>query len=335
MARKIGRWGKPARHRRHSIGSIGKSNVYISYDFTPNEVVSLIQTDKKFREAVLDGKFFYWHNKVMLATPETLMPHFGMKNLYAFSDYTKQSYYLAKRVAYEPLELTVSRSAAKAYIRSQVQVPAKAKVVAVEGGGTKLVYCRDNNADKKDRSTSYGSSSSTTTKSSYGFPQFVEVVTKDPTNNKKSGKFKGLQFPSNLNLIKPEDVDKWVSIFSETDTSFNDQIVQYMTKKEITVEALAERARVSTKTISRMRNEEGYRCSLRSIVAVCLALHLYPWESLGLITCMGYSLNTSYEEKVYRGLIQTCYEADMDHINILLISWNIEPFEYKDRKSTK
>ena len=340
MARKIGRWGKPARHRRHSIGNIGKSNVYLSYEFSPEEVLSLIKTNKKFREAVLEGKFYYFFNHLMLTTPETLAFRTSSRFSSQMLLSRQSAFYLAKKVVYEPMDIKIpsaSRMAVKAFVRSQLEMPVREKVLELEGpsDGVRIFCYRDDTRHKNGKSKTYSNAAAKVSVSTSGSAPYVEVVTRNPSKRKSKDNIFELQFPSNFNSLSEDHIAQWASLFATSDTRFNEQIVKYMEQRNVTVEALAERARVSTKTISRMRNEEGYRCSLRSIVAVCLALHLYPLESFDLITNMGYSLNSSYEEKVYRGLIQTCYPFEMEDINILLISWDIAPFEYKERKSTK
>lgn len=106
--------------------------------------------------------------------------------------------------------------------------------------------------------------------------------------------------------------------------SFAQLLKYYMKDRNTTQEKLAEEINVSTKTISRLVNDE-HRPKLKTIVAICVALTLYPHESNKLIASAGYKWNLySQEDKAYHYIISCLYKCSLDECNQLLERLNLK-----------
>lgn len=132
-----------------------------------------------------------------------------------------------------------------------------------------------------------------------------------------------IQPPSLITRVTP---DSLLSFIRKPNDTFCVLFKNHMARINITVEQLAERAGVSTKTIQRMRNEAGYRPVLKNLVAVCLSMNLPPYDSAQLLHLAGFVLNSSEEEQLYELLLSMCWEAPMDQINDFLDSINFPNF---------
>lgn len=107
--------------------------------------------------------------------------------------------------------------------------------------------------------------------------------------------------------------------------SFANAFTYLMEQNDITVEELAENAGVSTKTIQRMRNDIDYRPTFRTVVAVCIAMHLYPRYSNQLLSLAGLSPRYHTSDKIYMILLYLYYESSVYECNEFLRKVNIEP----------
>ena len=132
-----------------------------------------------------------------------------------------------------------------------------------------------------------------------------------------------LQPPSLINSITPDNLSYFIT---KPNDSFCVTFKKHMTNAKISVERLAESAGVSVRTVQRMRNEAGYRPTLKSLVGVCLAMHLHPSDSTPLLQLAGYTLNSSEEEQVYSMLLSLGYLSSMDDINDCLDRLNLPNF---------
>lgn len=132
-----------------------------------------------------------------------------------------------------------------------------------------------------------------------------------------------IQPPSLITRVTPDNL---CSFIRKPNDTFCVLFKNHMARVNLTVEQLAERAGVSSKTIQRMRNEAGYRPALRSLVAVCLSMNLPPYDSAQLLHLTGYVLNSSEEEQLYELLLSMCWMASMEEINNFLDSINFPNF---------
>ena len=296
------------RHKKFGSykGSMGKASSYlrttVSYDFDDKEIIPLLSKNKSFREAALSGKYTYWNGKIILKSPESAHLYGGVQTgIIGFCP--PSAFYLGKAYDVKIRTQVVRKKAA--YARRSM---ARAKVEA--GAGGKVVV-------KTQVGNTHGGSSS----------GFWGVHLK-PSLSKK---YIGLQTPDKFQSLGVVNQAVMLSYFETEDTTFNQEIEKYIEEKNMTNEKLAEKAGVSPRTIQRMRNEPGYRPTLKTIVAVCLSLHLFPKQSYKLISLAGYTFTSSPEEKVYCMLIDLLYTHEMEEINVFMLQFGIGNFEPKNK----
>lgn len=88
---------------------------------------------------------------------------------------------------------------------------------------------------------------------------------------------------------------------------------------------LAETTGLSEKTIQRMRNEIDYKPDIRTIVAVCIGLNLYPKFSKLLLQLAGIFPRNTDEDRAYMFLVNHYYDATVEECNDFLRRLNIKP----------
>ena len=98
---------------------------------------------------------------------------------------------------------------------------------------------------------------------------------------------------------------------------FGYTLKQLMKWNGVSVQALADRSLVSTKTIQRMRNREDYQASIETIIALCIGMQLPPPVSHRFLELAGYQIRYSSDllatydlilDEYYKSGIQTCNE---------------------------
>ena len=65
---------------------------------------------------------------------------------------------------------------------------------------------------------------------------------------------------------------------------------------EISEEELAEKAKLSDRTIRRLRTQDDYNVNLKTVVAICIGMHLPPLVSRHLIDSAGLSFKYANKE---------------------------------------
>ena len=88
---------------------------------------------------------------------------------------------------------------------------------------------------------------------------------------------------------------------------------------------LAEATGLTEKTIQRMRNEIDYKPNIRSVVAVCIGLNLYPKFSNLLLQLAGIFPRNTDEDRAYMFLVNHYYDATVEECNDFLRRLNIKP----------
>ena len=110
-------------------------------------------------------------------------------------------------------------------------------------------------------------------------------------------------------------------ILSTLPAVFNDSLVKIMDWVEISVEGLAESSKLSSKTIQRLRTQADYNVSLRTVVALCIGMHLHPILSQHLVTTAGLSFRYAIpEQAMYHFFITSFYMHSIDECNELLLA---------------
>jgi len=115
------------------------------------------------------------------------------------------------------------------------------------------------------------------------------------------------------------------NILRNLPATFPDTLVAHMDRLGITVETLAERSQVNTKTIQRMRNDEKYQPKLKTVVAVCIGLQLNPVLSYDLVNKSGNKFMVTEEHIIYRTLLNTYYQNSIYECNEVLLANNCKP----------
>jgi len=283
----------------------------LNYYFSDKELIPLLKGDKTFLDGALEGKYTFINNRIMLKVPECLPL---LVNPESFSnEYKYSNFLLAKAYNIYRCKQRVKKS-----VRVLAHREEKYRVM-VQAGGPPVRYQKGVDSLYNDDSKISGN------------VEYIGVNARSGIRTTRN--FAGLQHPEQFKSLGPVDHSVMLSYLQEEDASFTDKIEKYIQERHLTNEALAEKAGVDSRTIRRMRKEVGYRPKLKTIVAVCLSLHLFPHQSYQLIALAGYSFNQSKEEKVYCMLIDLLYTQDMTSINAFMLQFDIGNFEPKKSKS--
>lgn len=120
--------------------------------------------------------------------------------------------------------------------------------------------------------------------------------------------------------ISPSDFDKIIGpngVNNNSNDDFGEEMKRYRTEKNISQEELSNLTGISVKTIGRMENN-SYRPNLEKVIAVCIAMHLYPFQTYHLIELAGIRLNNTRKEKAYKFIIDTGYTYTVHECNNFL-----------------
>lgn len=134
---------------------------------------------------------------------------------------------------------------------------------------------------------------------------------------------------SQHNLTTEEAAEKYIALsnkLSEIATiqrqlpmTFSDCVVAHMDRLGISVEKLAERAGVSTKTIQRIRNELDYRPKLGTIISICVGLQLPPPLGQDLVLKSGNVFMPGNQKHIlYQWMLSGMYLKPIDECNELM-----------------
>lgn len=100
---------------------------------------------------------------------------------------------------------------------------------------------------------------------------------------------------------------------------FSTSLVKIMKWKGITIEKLAEESHVSSKTIQRLRTKTDYKVSLKTVIALCIGMHLHPLLSRHLIKAAGVSIRyIAREEMLYDFFVSGYYTHSVEECNEIL-----------------
>lgn len=111
----------------------------------------------------------------------------------------------------------------------------------------------------------------------------------------------------------------------EPQNDFNEVMIHFMSSLNVAIEQLAEETGLSEKTIQRMRNDSKRTPAIESVVAVCIGLHLDPYDSDKLLASAGYTLNNKKIHRIYRLLIHFSYKDSVKDCNDALIRLGEKP----------
>lgn len=114
-------------------------------------------------------------------------------------------------------------------------------------------------------------------------------------------------------------------VLQKMPATFGAALIYLMDWTEISEEALAENALISTKMVQRMRNDPNYPKNIDSVVAICIGMHLPPELSNALISRSGYSLRLAQSEAhlMYNFFLNHLYMRTIHECNDMLIAKNL------------
>ena len=106
--------------------------------------------------------------------------------------------------------------------------------------------------------------------------------------------------------------------------NFSEALTRFMKESNVTEEELSELTGLAQKTIQRMRNP-NLRTSLKSVIAVCIALSLDLYNSLYLVHLAGFALTNSREDKIYYFILGFAYKETVYDCNCMLKRLHMRP----------
>ena len=107
--------------------------------------------------------------------------------------------------------------------------------------------------------------------------------------------------------------------------NFGGMLSFFMELKDVTEEGLAELTGISDRTIRRYKNDEGERPTLENVVAIGIALHLFPHQIVNLLGTAGYQLRKTPKERAYQYLIDAAYNNKVYECNMSLKKSGMPP----------
>lgn len=143
----------------------------------------------------------------------------------------------------------------------------------------------------------------------------------------------GLIFEAQFSLDANEDVQKKAQELSDYNKDvmniikeihpgdFGYSLKALMKWSEVTVEQLAEKSLISTKTLQRMRNASDYQTTIGTVIALCVGMQLPPPISRKFLDTAGFTIRYSSEEQmIYEFIIDGYYTHSIHECNALLTS---------------
>ncbi len=105
--------------------------------------------------------------------------------------------------------------------------------------------------------------------------------------------------------------------------TFGDSVVAHMNRVGISVEKLAERAGISSKTIQRIRSEFDYKPQLGTVISICVGLQLPPPLGEDLVVKSGYAFMPGNQKHIlYQWILSGMYLKSIDECNELMKASN-------------
>jgi hypothetical protein len=138
--------------------------------------------------------------------------------------------------------------------------------------------------------------------------------------------------PQNATVIERAEVLEKESklcadIIRQLPGNFGGALTKLMDLYDIKEEELEKYSQVTVKTISRMRTNPGYKPKYRTVVAVCLGMHLHPMLSKYLILLSPAQPGVGfYEDIAYELLLNTGWKKSIFEINEELRASTVPPF---------
>jgi DNA-binding Xre family transcriptional regulator len=126
-------------------------------------------------------------------------------------------------------------------------------------------------------------------------------------------------------LAKIKESQEAVAIADNLPNGFSAALIWLMEQRDITEERLAETARVSSKTIQRMRTNAVKEYEPGTVVAVCVGLQLFPRISYKMLDKAGIAIRDTERDYLYSHILDTLYKSPIYECNKLLEAANYPP----------
>ena len=102
-------------------------------------------------------------------------------------------------------------------------------------------------------------------------------------------------------------------------------VVAHMNAENITVEQLADQTHLSPKTIQRIRTKTNQRFDHKTIIALCVGLHLDVFDSHTLLRLAGLSLTGCERDRIYQLILNFAFQESVESCNRMLFRLGMEP----------
>ena len=107
--------------------------------------------------------------------------------------------------------------------------------------------------------------------------------------------------------------------------TFQEMLNKLMEMRKFSKGRLAEETGLSVDTIQRMKNEPERTQNIRSVVAICIAMHLPESISSQLIELSSAKFQRSEEMYAYKYVVKYCYQSKVSAVNRFLVEAGFEP----------
>ena len=129
------------------------------------------------------------------------------------------------------------------------------------------------------------------------------------------------------------EIERLNKIINEMPGSFSGSLKYIMEKKGYTEELLSEVSWISLSTIKQYRQKEEKEKTLKTVIALCIGLHLHPWITEELIRKAGIVPKATKQDGAYKFLYTTHYKDSIEDCNIYLRSQNLQEFKLREKPS--
>jgi len=156
---------------------------------------------------------------------------------------------------------------------------------------------------------------------------FRDVVSDKIIETKYSNSASNLQIDDRAEALRRigAEVKTTRDILCGLPPTFPGTLLHHMKRLGITVDVLAEKSLVSTKTIQRMRSNAKNDANLPTVVAVCIGLQLSPILSADMVRKSGNVFIIDEEHIIYQMLLNSHYQNSIYECNEILRANNCKP----------
>ena len=128
-----------------------------------------------------------------------------------------------------------------------------------------------------------------------------------------------------------DEINRINEILNNLPGSFSGSLKYLMDLKGYTEELLEEASWVSLSTIKQYRQKEEKTKTLKTVIALCIGMHLHPWITEDLLRKAGLALKATPQDGAFRYLYTFQYKESIEDCNVYLRSQNLSEFKKNDR----